>query len=222
MENIKTNSVLTTTALMAFSAGYADAGTYTAANKLFSAHVTGNFVTFAFKLSTGPTAADFLNLISFPVFLLAVYLTGQINKDLQNERKLSMFIGVLLIFAAALAYLLVDKDIKSGFIYQVMLMTIVFAMGIQNAINKIYVKSTFGPTTVMTGNVTKAVLDLCDYFGQDDKIEKLKSLNNSIVLMTGFLIGCIAGAVLSHAWGLSSMFIPGILLFIYYSVVFKN
>lgn len=216
------NSKLTmySTSLLAFTAGFADAGTYTAANKLFSAHVTGNFVVFAYKLASEPKLSDFLGLISFPVFIAAVYFTGRANKSLKSERQLSILIGVLLCAAALVTYCIDQKIIISGFIQQAMLMMIVFAMGIQNALNKIYTKSIYGPTTVMTGNVTKATLDLCGYFGKDNPEEKMLSLKGSAVLIVGFLIGCLLGAVLSHHYGLVSMSIPGGLIIAYYSFYF--
>ena len=216
------NSRLTmyTTSLLVFTAGFADAGTYTAANKLFSAHVTGNFVVFAYKLASEPNLNDFLGLISFPVFIAAVYFTGKTNKVLKSERKPSVLIGLLLCVAGLIAYCIDQHYINSVFIQQFMFMMIVFSMGIQNALNKIYSRSVYGPTTVMTGNVTKVTLDLCGYFGYENHQEKMANLRKSAVLIIGFLIGCLLGATLSHRFGLVSMMIPGVLITVYYSFYF--
>lgn len=40
---------------------------FTVADGLFSAHITGNFVVFAYKLSNRPQLRDFINLTGFPV-----------------------------------------------------------------------------------------------------------------------------------------------------------
>lgn len=99
-----------------------------------------------------------------------------------------------------------------------MLMLIVFSMGIQNTVNRLYVNSVFGPTTVMTGNVTKAILDFFSYISTQHTFEKLIELKKSLVLLTNFLIGCILGALISSKFGLVSMLIPGILITVYYTV----
>jgi uncharacterized membrane protein YoaK (UPF0700 family) len=211
-----------TSILMAFSAGFVDASTFTTADGLFSAHVTGNFVVFAYKLANHPTLSDFINLLSFPVFILAVLLTGKMNNFYKNEKGLSVFIGIFLLVAGIMAYFLTQQGIQSGFLYHTMLMLIVFSMGIQNTVNRLYGSSAFGPTTVMTGNVTKATLDLFNYFSGPHTAEKLLLIRRSLVLLTGFLVGCILGALISSRYGLVSMLIPGTIIVIYYTVFFKN
>ncbi len=134
-----------TSILMAFSAGFVDASTFATADGLLSEHVTGNFVVFAYKLVNYPTLSDFINLLSFPVFILAVLLTGKMNSFYKNEKGLSVFIGIFLLVAGIMAYFLTQQGIQSGFLYHTMLMLIVFSMGIQNTVNRLYVSSAFGP-----------------------------------------------------------------------------
>jgi uncharacterized membrane protein YoaK (UPF0700 family) len=66
-------------------------------------------------------------------------------------------------------------------------MLIVFSMGVQNTVTRLYANSVFGPTTVMTGNVTKAILDFFSYISTQHTVEKLIELKKSLVLLTGFL-----------------------------------
>jgi len=59
---------------VAFVAGFCDVATFTSANQLFSAHVTGNFVVFAYDLVKGVDEQTWRKLLSFPVFIAAVIM----------------------------------------------------------------------------------------------------------------------------------------------------
>jgi uncharacterized membrane protein YoaK (UPF0700 family) len=76
---MKRDAVFYSSLIMAFSAGFVDTSTFTVADGLFSAHITGNFVVFAYKLSNHPQLRDFINLARFPVFILAVILTRKMD-----------------------------------------------------------------------------------------------------------------------------------------------
>lgn len=215
---MKRDAIFYSSLIMAFSAGFVDTSTFTVADGLFSAHITGNFVVFAYKLSNHPQLRDFINLISFPVFILAVILTRKMDSLYKNEKGIFASIGIFLIFAGCIAFLLKQNQIATGFVYHFMLMLIVFSMGIQNTATRLYASSAFGPTTVMTGNVTKAILDFLSYISTQHAFEKLIELQKSLVLLTGFLIGCIFGALISARFGLVSMLIPGILISVFFTV----
>ena len=58
--------------LLTFVAGFVDTATFVDANGLFAAHVTGNFVVFGAALARGIQEKDYLKLLTFPVFVLAV------------------------------------------------------------------------------------------------------------------------------------------------------
>lgn len=216
------NTVFYSSIIMAFSAGFVDTSTFTVADGLFSAHITGNLVVFAYKLSNHAKLIDFVNLLSFPVFIAAVILTGKISTKYSNQKGITRSIGILLIIAGIIAFMLKQKDISTGFVYHAMLMLIVFAMGIHNSVNRLYPTSVFGPTTVMTGNITKAVIDFFLYHSTQHTFQKLTEIKQSLVLLSGFLAGCILGALLSHRFGLVSMLIPGLLLAAYNSIAIKK
>jgi uncharacterized membrane protein YoaK (UPF0700 family) len=95
-------------------------------------------------------------------------------------------------------------------------MPVVFAMGLQNAFGKLFGKETYGPTTMMTGNVTQAALDswkaIKTKFGDNLVIEGLKQQS---LLIGGFLSGCLLGAVAGEVIGLGGLLLPGIALIIY-------
>lgn len=219
---MKRDVVFYSSIIMAFSAGFADTSTFTVADGLFSAHITGNFVVFAYKLSHDHALSNFTNLVSFPVFISAVILTRKIDSILNNEKRIFASIGIFLITAGCLAFLLKQNHLETGFVYHCMLMLIVFSMGIQNTVNRLYPNSTFGSTTVMTGNVTKAILDFSSYISTQRTSEKLAELQKSMTLLSSFLAGCISGALISSRCGLVSMLIPGILIVMYYIIFSKR
>lgn len=219
---MKRDTIFYSSLIMAFSAGFVDTSTFTAADGLFSAHITGNIVVFAYKLSQHPVANDFINLISLPVFLLAIIFTKKIDNHYQNQRGLFIGIGMFLIIAGIGAYILKRFNTETGFVYHFMLMLIVSAMGIQNTATKLYINSVFGPTTVMTGNMTVAIVDFFSYISTKRTPEKLVELKRSLVLLVGFFIGCIFGSLISARFGLISMLIPGILISSYFAVFKKK
>ncbi|MCS3531670.1 YoaK family protein [Chryseobacterium sp. JUb7] len=213
---MKKDAVLYSSLVMAFSAGFVDTSTFTVADGLFSAHITGNLVVFAYKLSDHPELSDFVNLISFPVFITAVILTAKVNARYKNQKGIFASIGILLIFSGIIAFGLKQQDISTGWVYRTMLMIIVFSMGIHNTANRLYADTVFGPTTVMTGNITRGIIDFFLYHSTQHNTKKLVDLQQTTILLTAFLTGCISGALVSFNFGLVSMLIPGILLTAYY------
>src|SRR5690606_17943539 len=97
-------------------------------------------------------------LLTFPVFIVAVYFTGYLNSIIKNERSLYLIMGTILAISGLLAHFIGKNYAIESVVNFYIVLVVVFALGIKNAINKLYGKSTFGPTTVMTGNVTKATL----------------------------------------------------------------
>lgn len=209
--------------LLVFVAGYADTATFTSGNEVFSAHVTGNFVVFANKLVHNPQLSDYRILLTFPVFIVAVYFTGYLNSIIKNERSLYLIMGTILAISGLLANFIGKNYAIESVVNFYIVLVVVFALGIKNAINKLYGKSTFGPTTVMTGNVTKATLDFCHAFmGKEKDVDARKSFWRMLILIVGFLIGCISGALLSAQYGLVVLLIPATLILLYYSLFFSK
>jgi uncharacterized membrane protein YoaK (UPF0700 family) len=96
-------------------------------------------------------------------------------------------------------------------------MMVVFAMGLQNAFGKLYAKETYGPTTMMTGNVTQASLDLGSLlFSGFKNIISLESLKKQAITIAGFLTGCLTGAFMAKNFGLYVLIAPGVTLVVCY------
>ncbi len=203
------------TLLLSSIAGYCDTATFVAADRIFSAHVTGNFILFAYQLVNHTNEYSWVKLITLPVFIISVISGGWIASKTSDRYLLLLSEGAFLLIGGltALAY---QMSAHRGWMMYTVVMFIVFAMGLQNAFGKLFSKETYGPTTMMTGNVTQAALDLGSLYRAKFTDASVRlSLRKNLATLGGFLAGCLLGAVLAKRFGLSVAILPGILLVIY-------
>jgi len=201
------------TVLLVLTAGFCDAITFVSADKLFSAHVTGNFIVFAYDIINGAELVTWVRLLTFPVFFLAVMTGGWVSASSRNKYSILRAEAILLI-AGGLASLLLTYahiiSMRTGFAIALL---VVFAMGLQNAFGKLFSKDTYGPTTMMTGNTTQAALNLFSYISTGKRPPALmESLKHDALILSGFLGGCLLGALAGKLIGLSGLVVPGIIL----------
>jgi len=215
METQSQNHTHITTLVLTLVGGYCDTVTFVAADKMFSAHVTGNFIVFAYQLINGGDITAWIKLATFPVFVAAVMLGGWLTSRSHKKNTVLFVEALLLVLAGALAIILPVEESKTVMYSLVML--IVFALGMQNAFGKLFTKETHGPTTMMTGNVTQASLDLCVLIANKFKNPTTNvSFAKQLITLSGFFIGCLAGAYLGKELGLSSVAFAGIAMLICY------
>lgn len=207
--------------LLAFAAGFVDTATFVHVSGLFAAHVTGNFVLFAAALSHGLTAEDFLKLLTFPVFVIAVLLGTVIHERAARRAARGALLRVLgvesaLLLGVGLVALLVSLrrgSIDLGSLDVVLSFVLVVAMGLQNSAHRFVP----GPmTTVMTGNVTQlTALVGAAVFGREPDGAKERAATPwtpTLVLLLGFAAGCLASAVATAALGLATSLACGVLV----------
>jgi uncharacterized membrane protein YoaK (UPF0700 family) len=220
MENQK--GIWFVTLVLSIVAGYCDTVTFVSASSIFSAHVTGNFIVFAYQFIKGSEAQAWVKLLTFPVFILSVIAGGAIAARTVSRYTLLLIEGVVLVLSGLLSILFLHEPGLLPLTY-VIVMIVVLAMGLQNAFGKLYAKETYGPTTMMTGNVTQASLDLGSSISSAFKnLVAVDSLKKQSVTIGGFLIGCFAGAYLAHNFGLSVIMLPGIAMIICYFTTERN
>lgn len=208
--------------MLATVAGYCDIVTFISAGSIFSAHVTGNFITFAYQIVKGSDAQAWIKLLTFPVFVISVIIGGRIAAQSVNRYKLLLIEGILLLLGGVISEACIRIP---GLIWEtyVVVMMVVFAMGLQNAFGKLYAKETYGPTTMMTGNVTQASLDLGNAISSKFKDAiSMQSLKKQCVTIVGFLLGCLGGALLAKSFGLSVILLPGAGMIICYLTTDKD
>ena len=201
--------------LLALTAGYCDAITFITADE-FSAHVTGNFILFAYDVVKGANSQSWAKLITLPVFVMAVITGGWVIDKTSNKRGILLLEAFILTGTGLLAFGLKFENISLGWLAYGIVMPVVFAMGLQNAFGRLYAKEIYAPTTMMTGNVTQAALDLLRIIKakfRDSQI--MESLKHQSLIIGGFLFGCLLGALAGKVIGLGGLLLPGIVLIIY-------
>ncbi|WP_454803089.1 YoaK family protein [Mucilaginibacter phyllosphaerae] len=220
MENQKSIGFITL--MLAAVAGYCDTVTFISAGSIFSAHVTGNFITFAYQIVKGSDPQAWIKLLTFPVFIISVIIGGMVAARSVNRYRLLLMEGMLLVAGGIISELFIRTP---GLIWETYLvvMMVVFAMGLQNAFGKLYAKETYGPTTMMTGNVTQASLDLGNAISSYFKdLVSVQGLKHQCITIGGFLAGCLAGALMAKSFGLTVVILPGAGIIVCYFSTHRN
>lgn len=195
--------------LLSFNGGYVDTIGFVALAGLFTAHVTGNFVTLGASIALG-TGGALSKLLALPVFCIVIMLVRLLSQRLERSRKPVMTVLLwlkLVLFAIAAIFAQIHGPFDDGNSLAALAvgMILVSAMAIQNAFHRVHL-SKMPPTTLMTGTTTQIMLDLADLIGgtaQGDIEpikERLKRMSGSVV---AFALGCAAAAVaflLSRTW----------------------
>jgi uncharacterized membrane protein YoaK (UPF0700 family) len=204
-------------ALLSFTGGFVDTAGFLGLQGLFTAHVTGNFVTLGATLVLG-THGAIAKLLALPEFVLVVALVS-IAADLFARRQwpavpllLSAKVILLIAFFALAVALgpFPDSDtpaaLATGFAG-------VAAMGVQNAVQRIHLTS-LPPGTLMTGNTTQAVLDAVALIrgAQPDQAGTVRDrFNRMFAAVAWFAAGCALAASL-YAWvGFWCLLVPALL-----------
>lgn len=201
--------------LLTLVAGFCDTVTFVAADSLFSAHVTGNFIVFAYDVVHHVDAHAWTKLVSFPVFVAAVMAGRWVGGRASNRYALLLWEGSLLLLAGLLVLALAWQGHRTVFLMQAAAMLVVFAMGLQNAFGRLFAKETYGPTTVMTGNVTQATLDVMAWLtAPAASAEQAAGLRRQLLVIGAFLLGCLLGAIAAKLAGLSVVAAAGAVLLV--------
>jgi uncharacterized membrane protein YoaK (UPF0700 family) len=199
--------------MLSFNGGYVDTAGFLALQGLFTAHVTGNFVTLGASLALG-TSGAIAKLLALPVFCVIIFAIRLFNTVLSNREKppLGKLIGLkvlLLLIGAVLA--IHYGPFHNGDSAQAVAtgMVLVAAMAIQNAFHRIHLAST-PPSTLMTGTATQVMLDLADRIyaprGADSNPRaRLPKMALNILI---FASGCGVAALLYSRVGVKCFVVP--------------
>jgi uncharacterized membrane protein YoaK (UPF0700 family) len=202
--------------LLSLNAGYVDTAGFLALQGLFTAHVTGNFVTLGASIALG-TSGAVAKLLALPVFCVVVIATRLVGALLSRRRRAALetllAIKVLLLIAGvALAIRL--GPFHDGDSWRALLtgMTLVAAMAVQNAVHRIHLGSV-PPSTLMTGTTTQIMIDLADLIHADPATQsrspsKLGLMSLNVLL---FALGCGAAALLFLKFGVWCFLWPPVL-----------
>jgi uncharacterized membrane protein YoaK (UPF0700 family) len=203
--------------LLGVNGGFVDTAGFLALQGLFTAHVTGNFVTLGAALVFGNsgTTAKVLALPTFCAVILIARLAshGLVVRGMPVLRTLLTLKVVLLAAAAALAIRYGPfSDGDSGLALTAGL-TLVSAMAIQNAAHRIYLGSA-PPSTIMTGTTTQMMIDVADLLRHPEADKKDAArirLIRAAASVFAFALGCAAAALCFAKAGVYCFLVPPIL-----------
>ena len=199
--------------LLSLNAGYVDTAGFLALQGLFSAHVTGNFVTLGASLALG-TSGAIAKLLALPIFCIVVIATQLLSTWLSERQRpaldtLIVLQVLLLVIGAALA--IQFGPFRDADSWRAVLtgMVLVCAMATQNAFHRVHLGSA-PPSTIMTGTTTQIMIDLADRIyrpnGSDGKpSSRLLRMSTTIAI---FAIGCGAAALLYRLFGVKCFLVP--------------
>ncbi len=187
--------------VLSFAAGYADAAGFLALHGLFTAHVTGNFVTLGASLVQG-TEGGVTKLMALPMFCAVVFAVRLLRYRFVKHgypvlRAMLLIECTLLVVAAVLAWMVgpfADGDGAPAFTEG---MILVAAMAIQNAVQRVHLAH-MPPTTVMTGTTTQIMIDAADLLHgvpAEQAAAARKRVKRMLKGVIAFGSGCAAAAL---------------------------
>ncbi|MEK6348206.1 MAG: YoaK family protein [Burkholderia sp.] len=206
--------------LLAAIAGFVDTLSFVALYGLFTAHVTGNFVLIGAGAG-GYGQGILLKLAVFPAFVAGVAGSSLLVRALPRHHVRH---GARLLHAAQAALMLgfclagvaaspVNAPDSLAVVAAGMLGA--FAMGVQNAHPRLIGRPGV-PNTVMTGNVTQAILDVVDLLsaGAPEAVRRTARARFAKMLpaIAAFALGAAAGALGWRQIGFWALLAPALAL----------
>jgi uncharacterized membrane protein YoaK (UPF0700 family) len=203
--------------VLSLNAGFVDTAGFLALQGLFTAHVTGNFVTLGASLVLG-TSGAIAKLLALPVFCLVIIATRLLSSSLLQQKRpaLKIILGLKVVLLTAGAMLAIHfGPFRNGDAWQAVLtgMVLVAAMAIQNAAHRIHLASS-PPSTLMTGTTTQIMIDLADMLRppNSDSVEHPgPRLLGMSINIAAFAIGCATAALLYARVGVWCFVVPPLL-----------
>jgi uncharacterized membrane protein YoaK (UPF0700 family) len=187
--------------LLSLNGGYVDTAGFLALQGLFTAHVTGNFVTLGASLVLGISGV-LAKLLALPVFCVVVILTRLAGERLRRHGRPALGVLLtaklaLLVVGAVLAIRLGPFANGDSLAAIVTGMVLVAAMAIQNAVHRVHLAAA-PPSTLMTGTTTQIMIDIADLIGgasPDARPALVTRLRRMAAAVAVFAAGCAAAAL---------------------------
>ncbi len=200
---------------LSFNGGYVDTAGFLVLQGLFTAHVTGNFVTFGAAMANG-TSGAVAKLLALPVFCVVVMATRIICQRLATAglpALHAMLLAKVALLAVGAACAIAWGPFSDGDSGRAIAtgMALVAAMAIQNAVHRIH----FGkapPSTLMTGTSTQIMMDVADLLtrrlppqAHGEATARLAKMGTTLL---AFALGCALAALIYVAAGMWVFLLP--------------
>jgi len=186
--------------LLSFNGGFVDTAGFLGLQGLFTAHVTGNFVTLGAALVLG-SHGIVGKILALPEFILVIALARLAGTALRARRapvlRVFMVAEIALLFAFfALAVAFGPFPDPDSPVALLTAFAGIAAMALQNAFQRVHLSS-LPPTTLMTGNTTQATIDAVDLMmGSSPAAETRARFARVALSIFWFALGCAASALL--------------------------
>ena len=186
-------------ALLSFNGGFVDTAGFLGLQGLFTAHVTGNFVTLGAALVLG-THGIVGKILALPEFILVIALA----RFAGNALRARQFPVLRILLAAKVALLFVFFALAVGFgpfpnpdVPAALLTGFagIAAMALQNAVQRVHLAN-LPPTTLMTGSTTQATLDAVDLLIGPDAAQT-EAIRTRFGRLSLSILYCAAGCAVS-------------------------
>jgi len=202
--------------LLTFNGGYVDTAGFLLLQGLFTAHVTGNFVTLGATVVHG-TSGAMAKILALPVFCVVVILARAVAGYLVGEIALKVLLSATIVLFAAAALLgtalgpFNSADTAGALVTG---MSLVAAMAIQNAVHRTHFSQS-PPTTLMTGSTTQIMIDLADLMGGKMSAgDHAVAVTRSATLFRSvwvFALGCGLAALIYARLGAAVLLVPPVI-----------
>lgn len=207
---------------LSLNAGFVDTLGFLSLHRLFTAHVTGNFVTLGAVALQG-TSGALIKTLALPVFCLPVVVTRvvrtRLDPHLGNRATVLLMTAQALLLLAATGTAIAfgpfeHADSGTAFLTGMLL---VAAMAILNALRRIDLTD-MPPSTLMTGTTTQVMIDMSDLLPPEREPQVRQTAQSRLKKLVPNLIafGCGAVAVGYAAAGVWAFVLPP--LFALYAV----
>ncbi len=191
-------------ALLSFNGGFVDTAGFLGLQGLFTAHVTGNFVTLAATMVMG-THGVIAKLAALPEFIVVVALARLAGAAMRARGLPALRILLAAEVCFLLAFFVVavtfgsfpNSDAPAALLTG---FAGIAGMAVQNAVQRVHLAN-IPPTTIMTGNTTQAVLDAVDLVSgvsPEDAPAVRARLARTLRGIVWFAIGCAVAAALYY------------------------
>jgi uncharacterized membrane protein YoaK (UPF0700 family) len=201
-------------ALLSLNGGFVDTVGFLGLQGLFTAHVTGNFVTLAAALVAG-THGVIGKLLALPEFVAVVIIARLLGAALRARGLPALRLLLIAKVAFLLAFFVLavalgpfpNSDAPAALLTG---FTGIAGMAVQNAVQRVHY-GTLPPTTLMTGNTTQAALDAVDllFVANNDQTATTRvRFGRTVRSIAWFAGGCALAAVLYYWIGFWSLAVP--------------
>ena len=185
---------------LGFISGFVDTLGFIALYGLFAAHITGNVVMLASAVVVEHRYGVAIKLLAIPIFIVAAIVTRffiirRERRTLDATAHVMLAEAVLLIAFMGLALASAPFENQDSLAAIATGLVAATAMGVQNTAARTFM-SGLPPTTVMTGNLMRIIVDIVDLLHRHGALPaKRERLSRLVPLMLAFSVGALLGAV---------------------------